>query len=146
MVARLCGLALAAALLAAPAAAEPAFQDRYADNAGVKIHYTAAGEGPLVVLIHGFGDTWHTWRALMDELDEAYRVAAVDLRPHASDADAELWVASDLAAHQRPGPLRRDHVLGIGQASLTLAQTTIRRPAGRALDLGGEGALGPIGL
>lgn len=80
MVARLCGLALAAALLAAPAAAEPAFQDRYADNAGVKIHYTAAGEGPLVLLIHGFGDTWHTWRALMDELDEAYRVAAVDLR------------------------------------------------------------------
>lgn len=60
----------------------------------------------------------------------------VDLRPHASDSDAELWVASDLGAHQRPGVLRHDHVLGIGQASLTLAQTTIRPRVDTALDLG----------
>lgn len=62
--------------------------------------------------------------------------ASVDLRPHASDADAEIWVASDLGAHQRPGVLRHDHVLGIGQASLTLAQTTIRPHVDTALDLG----------
>ncbi len=62
--------------------------------------------------------------------------ALVDLRPHASDADAEIWVASDLGAHQRPGVLRHDHVLGIGQASLTLAQTTIRPEVETALDLG----------
>lgn len=62
--------------------------------------------------------------------------ASIDLRPHASDADAELWVASDLGAHQRPGVLRHDHVLGIGQASLTLAQTTIRPQVDTALDLG----------
>ncbi|MGG5752017.1 DUF7059 domain-containing protein [Zafaria sp. Z1313] len=62
--------------------------------------------------------------------------AAVDLRPHASDADAELWVASDLGALHRPGVLRGDHVLGIGGASLTLAQATVRRPVERALDLG----------
>ncbi|GAA5228052.1 DUF7059 domain-containing protein [Paeniglutamicibacter antarcticus] len=62
--------------------------------------------------------------------------ARLDLRPHASDADAEIWVASDLGAHQRPGVLRHDHVLGIGQASLTLAQTTIRPQVDYALDLG----------
>jgi len=68
--------------------------------------------------------------------------AAVDLRPYGWPAanereqDTNLWVASDLGAHQRPGVLRKDHVLGIGQASLTLAQGTIRRPVGRALDLG----------
>ncbi|MGL3806948.1 DUF7059 domain-containing protein [Paeniglutamicibacter sp. R2-26] len=62
--------------------------------------------------------------------------ARVDVRPHASDADAEIWVASDLGAHQRPGVLRHDHVLGIGQASLTLAQTTIRPSVETALDLG----------
>ncbi|MFI7482822.1 methyltransferase [Kocuria sp. M1R5S2] len=60
----------------------------------------------------------------------------VDLRPHASDDGGELYVASDLGESQRPGALRRDHVLGIGQASITLAQTTDRRPVGRALDLG----------
>lgn len=68
--------------------------------------------------------------------------AAADLRPYGWDSNedgsggAELWVASDLAAHQRPGVLRHDHVLGIGQASTTLVQTTIRRHAARALDLG----------
>ena len=78
------------------------------------------------------------------EADEAPAMvrAAVDLRPYgwpaatAGEQDTELWVASDLGAHQRPGVLRKDHVLGIGQASLTLAQSTIRRVVGRALDLG----------
>jgi methylase of polypeptide subunit release factors len=66
--------------------------------------------------------------------------AEADLRPYGWDAGrdggVEIWVASDLAAHQRPGVLRHDHVLGIGQASTTLVQTTIRRHAERALDLG----------
>lgn len=62
--------------------------------------------------------------------------AAVDLRPHAADDGTELFVASDLGAHQRPGVLRKDHVLGIGHASLTLAQLTERTPVDRALDLG----------
>ncbi|MET3951577.1 methyltransferase [Arthrobacter sp. UYEF36] len=53
-----------------------------------------------------------------------------------SSGGAELWVASDLAAHQRPGVLRHDHVLGIGQASTTLVQVTARRHVARALDLG----------
>ncbi|ADX74388.1 methyltransferase family protein [Pseudarthrobacter phenanthrenivorans Sphe3] len=68
--------------------------------------------------------------------------AKVDLRPYGWDANddgsggAELWVASDLAAHQQEGVLRRDHVLGIGHASTTLVQTTFRRHTERALDLG----------
>lgn len=62
--------------------------------------------------------------------------ASVDLRPHAADDGTELYVASDLGAHQRPGVLRKDHVLGIGHASLTLAQFTERTPVERALDIG----------
>jgi methylase of polypeptide subunit release factors len=45
-------------------------------------------------------------------------------------------VASDLGALQRPGVLRHDHVLGIGGASLTLAQVTVRPRVRTALDLG----------
>ncbi|WP_294568431.1 methyltransferase [uncultured Arthrobacter sp.] len=67
---------------------------------------------------------------------DAMRQAAVELRPYSSDADGDLWVASDLGALQRPGVLRHDHVLGIGGASLTLAQITVRPRVGRALDLG----------
>lgn len=72
--------------------------------------------------------------------------AKADLRPYGwdgtegedtvSSGGAELWVASDLAAHQQAGVLRHDHVLGIGQASTTLVQTTVRRHVAKALDLG----------
>ena len=46
------------------------------------------------------------------------------------------WVVSDFGADVRGGPLAADHVLGIGAASVTLAQATPRAPVGRALDVG----------
>lgn len=72
---------------------------------------------------------------LAEEYDGGLR-AAMDLRPYSSDAGGDLWVASDLGSHLRPGVLRTDHVLGIGRASLTLAQFAARAPVDRALDLG----------
>lgn len=72
---------------------------------------------------------------LIESWASGYR-AKIALALHSSDTDGELWVAHDLGAHQRPGVLRTDHVLGIGQASLTLAQITIREKVERALDLG----------
>jgi pimeloyl-ACP methyl ester carboxylesterase len=69
------------AAVAITTAANAAPADRYATNDGVKIHYVVDGEGPLVVLIHGFPDYWATWKPLMAELDKAgYRTAALDLR------------------------------------------------------------------
>ena len=79
-------IALAVALLAIGGAASAAPRahagvDRYADNGGVKIHYVVQGQGPLVVLIHGFPDYWATWKPLMKTLNAAgYRTAALDLR------------------------------------------------------------------
>jgi len=70
------------------------------------------------------------------EAHQAGLRASVALVPHSSDDTEELWVAHDLGAHQRPGVLRADHVLGIGQASLTLARITLRPHVDRALDLG----------
>ncbi len=52
----------------------------YADNNGVKIHYVTLGEGPLMVMIHGFPDFWYTWRHQMDALSAQFQVVAVDLR------------------------------------------------------------------
>ena len=58
--------------------------------------------------------------------------AGVELEPY-----GDWWVVSDVSASMRPGtPLPVDHVLGVGGASTTLAQATIRRPVGTALDLG----------
>ena len=52
----------------------------HADSDGVKIHYASLGEGPLVVMIHGFPDFWYTWRDQMDALSSDFKVVALDLR------------------------------------------------------------------
>jgi Methyltransferase small domain len=58
--------------------------------------------------------------------------AALELEPY-----GERWILADLSASMRPGrELPADHVLGVGAASTTLADATIRRPVDSALDLG----------
>jgi pimeloyl-ACP methyl ester carboxylesterase len=52
----------------------------HADSNGVKIHYASLGEGPLVLMLHGFPDFWYTWRDQMDSLSDSFQVVAVDLR------------------------------------------------------------------
>ena len=61
--------------------------------------------------------------------------SGLDIRPHADD-DADYLVVSDLDSDTRPGPVRPDHVLGVGAASVSLARAVIRRPVDTALDLG----------
>ncbi len=69
--------------------------------------------------------------------DAGGRVRAVlDIRPHSDGArDLSGRVRSGRRA-ARTDPLRRDHVLGIGGASMSLARAVIRTPVRRALDLG----------
>lgn len=78
--------------------------------------------------------------------------ACVDLRPYeAADGlgaepgalgaagaggTVDWWVASDLGELATGRALRTDHVLGVGGASTTLAQVTVRDPRARTLDLG----------
>jgi len=55
----------------------------FLDVAGGRIAYDVTGEGALVVLAPGMGDTRNAYRFLVPALAEAgYRVAAVDLRGH----------------------------------------------------------------
>ena len=71
--------------------------------------------------------------------------ARLDVRPYAeggapgpgrTSGGPDWWVVSDFGSDVRAGPLAPDHVLGIGSASLTLAQATPRAPVRRALDVG----------
>ena len=65
--------------------------------------------------------------------------ALFDLRPHAASlpgGDHEWWVASDLGEVQTGKPLADDHVLGIGGATLTLLEMTVRERVESALDVG----------
>jgi len=61
--------------------------------------------------------------------------AALDIRPH-TGAEPDFLVVADLDAGMRDGPVRHDHVLGVGGASMSLARAVIREPVRTALDLG----------
>jgi methylase of polypeptide subunit release factors len=64
--------------------------------------------------------------------------AEVDIRPY-GESDVDWWLVSDLGAGLVTGhnaPMRPDYVLGVGGASTTLAQLTVREPVDRALDVG----------
>ena len=48
---------------------------------GVRLHVAEAGEGPLVLLLHGFPEFWWAWRAQLPALAAAgFRAVAPDLR------------------------------------------------------------------
>ena len=48
---------------------------------GTRFHVAESGDGPLVLLLHGFPEFWWTWRRQLESLGQAgFRAAAVDLR------------------------------------------------------------------
>jgi epoxide hydrolase 4 len=56
-------------------------REGYADVGDVKLHYVEAGEGPLVLLLHGFPEFWFGWRLQIEPLVAAgFRVVAPDTR------------------------------------------------------------------
>ncbi len=54
---------------------------------GIRMHYVMQGEGPLIVLLHGFPEFWYSWRYQIPVLAEhGYTVVAPDLRGY-NDTD-----------------------------------------------------------
>jgi pimeloyl-ACP methyl ester carboxylesterase/quinol monooxygenase YgiN len=47
---------------------------------GAELHYVIGGQGPTVILLHGFPNTWYSWRDVMPTLAADRRVVAADLR------------------------------------------------------------------
>ncbi|MFD7827547.1 alpha/beta fold hydrolase [Kitasatospora sp. NPDC059803] len=73
---------------------------------GVRLHVAEQGEGPLVLLLHGFPESWHSWRHQFAPLAAAgYRVVAPDQRgyarseqPERVDAYSLLHLVGDVTA------------------------------------------------
>ncbi|MFJ8019822.1 alpha/beta fold hydrolase [Streptomyces sp. NPDC096311] len=66
---------------------------------GVELNVAVAGEGPAVLLLHGFPHTWQLWTHVLDRLAGRYRVIAPDLRGcGASARTAGGYDAGTLAA------------------------------------------------
>ena len=56
-----------------------AIASRTAKVQGLALHYLTAGEGPAVVLLHGYTQTSRMWRPLIPRLAEKFTVIAPDL-------------------------------------------------------------------
>lgn len=46
----------------------------------VRLHYVTGGDGPAIVFLHGWPQTWYMWRDILPAMMKNYRVVAVDMR------------------------------------------------------------------
>ena len=56
------------------------FASRFIDTGDVRLHAVIGGDGPPLLLIHGWPQTWYAWRMLMPTLARDFEVVAVDQR------------------------------------------------------------------
>ena len=67
-------------------------EHRYVRTNGIRMHVAQQGRGPLVVLCHGFPESWYSWRHQLQALaDAGYCAVAPDMRGYGqTDAPAEI--------------------------------------------------------
>ena len=54
---------------------------RFVETNGIRMHVAEQGTGPPVVLLHGFPESWYSWRHRLRALaDAGYRAVASDQR------------------------------------------------------------------
>jgi pimeloyl-ACP methyl ester carboxylesterase len=74
-----------------------AIEHRFVETNGIRMHYAEAGSGPLVVLCHGFPESWYSWRHQLPALaTEGYHVVAPDLRGYGQTDRPEALEAYDI--------------------------------------------------
>src|SRR6516165_1022084 len=56
------------------------FTSRYVDTGGLRQHVVTGGQGPPLLLVHGWPQTWYAWRLVMPALAREFSVVAPDQR------------------------------------------------------------------
>ena len=82
----------------------PEITHRSVKTNGINMHIAEAGEGPLVILVHGFPELWYSWRHQIPAIAHAgFHVVAPDVRgygdsdkPHPVEAYAMTEHIADL--------------------------------------------------
>jgi len=66
-------------------------KDHYAEINGIKMHYVAAGKGPLVIFLHGFPEFWYEWKYQLEDFGKDHLAVAPDMRGYnLSDKPSDL--------------------------------------------------------
>jgi pimeloyl-ACP methyl ester carboxylesterase len=77
----------------------PGVRHRFVDLPGLRMHVAEAGDGPPLLLLHGFPQHWWAWRAVLPGLAEHYRLICPDLRGAGwTDAPADGYTSARLVA------------------------------------------------
>jgi pimeloyl-ACP methyl ester carboxylesterase len=79
-----------------PGPSVPGVRHRMVDAGGLPLHIAEAGEGPLVILLHGFPESWYSWRHQLTALAAAgYHAVAPDQRGYAQTGPPPGAVTTD---------------------------------------------------
>jgi pimeloyl-ACP methyl ester carboxylesterase len=103
------------------------FTSRYVDTGGLRQHVVTGGDGPPLLLVHGWPQTWYAWRLVMPGLARHFQVIAPDQRGTGLSGRPEDGydtgaLAADLAAlmdalgHRRFAVAGHDTGMWIGYA------------------------------
>lgn len=70
---------------------------------GIRMHIAERGTGPLVVLLHGFPESWYSWRHHLGAIaDAGYHAVAPDQRGYGqTDRPAELAFSTSWPSRRR---------------------------------------------
>ena len=112
------------------------WQHQNVETNGIRLHYVTAGEGPLVVLLHGFPQFWYAWRHQIPFLAKQFKVVAPDLRGY-GDSDKPQRVsdyrtgvlAADVAGLVRALGYDKAHVVGHDWGGGVAWVTALEHPA-----------------
>lgn len=55
------------------------YQSKFIEVGGVELHYRDEGQGPVLLMLHGFAGSLHNWNAWVEELKGQYRIVRLDL-------------------------------------------------------------------
>jgi pimeloyl-ACP methyl ester carboxylesterase len=110
-----------------PAGFRDRFTSRLVDAGGLRMHAVIGGEGPALLLVHGWPQTWYQWRLVMPALAQDFQVIAVDQRGiglsdkpqagHDTGSQAKDLVAlMDALGHKRFAMVGFDTGMPIGYA------------------------------
>ncbi|MFC9430563.1 alpha/beta fold hydrolase [Streptomyces sp. NPDC056987] len=78
----------------------PAVRHRLVEVPGGRIHLAEQGTGPLVLLVHGFPESWYSWRHQLPALAAAgYHAVAVDVRGYGRSSKPADVAAYRMLAH-----------------------------------------------